>query len=473
FFGSALAFNPELQQGGKLFAPYVYREGEQLNSLDIGAQGYNYSDGSWDWWTNAINQPKGHWSKVYFDKGAGNALMVSYSAPFGAKVPALGVATVDLALNQLSAQLGIAPERLVVVDEAGRLLFYQDATKLLADASATWLDRTAPQNAAFWGLVAAGSGGKALVVDRSGGLYLTGSAPVPKLGWQIVVMAPEQALLSALFAELGSLMLNLSLLTLLLITTCYLAAKRLTRPLELLESGMLAFGQGKALQLTIPPGAVSEIVNLSHTFNHMAQLLSEREQAILDSRGNRFARLIDGMSDKSFYCSLEPSGQLAQVSDGVTKVLGIAPELLKRKYQRLFSIHPLNEQNWQYTDLALKGQSVPPHQVEMLDAQGHLHRLDVFMQPLMSASGELMSVEMLFTDVTEQFSAAAWANAVLEAAPEAMLIVDEQGRIVFSNSRCQRLFSYDAAAMLELQVEQLLPKELGNVDMLQWQKMLL
>ena len=57
--------------------------------------------------------------------------------------------------------------------------------------------------------------------------------------------------------------------------------------------------------------------------------------------------------------------------------------------------------------------------VEMLDDQGHLRRLDVFMQPLMSDTGELMSfVEMLFTDVTEQFSAAVWSNAVLEAAPE-------------------------------------------------------
>lgn len=73
-----------------------------------------------------------------------------------------------------------------------------------------------------------------------------------------------------------------------------------------------------------------------------------------------------------------------------------------------------------------------------------------------------MSVEMLFTDVTEQFSAAAWSNAVLEAAPEAMLIVDEKGEIIFSNSRCQQLFGYHAEAMLGLQVEALLPQALGS-----------
>lgn len=473
FFGSALAFNPEYFKDGRLFAPYVYREGEQFKSLDIGAQGYNYSDGSWDWWTNALNQPKGYWSKAYVDKGAGNVPMVSYSAPFGFSQPNLGVVTVDLALDKLPAQLGITPQRLVVLDAAGRLLFHPDSAKLLADASSRWLDNTLPQNASFWKMATHGQGGEAPVLDREGARHFASIATVPKLGWHIVVTAPEQALFTALFDELRAIMLYLCLLILLLIATCYFAAKRLTRPLELLESGMLAFGQGKALQLTVPPGAVSEIVTLSHTFNQMAQLLSEREQAILDSRGNRFAQLIDGMSDKSFYCSLDPAGQLAQVSDGVTKVLGISPELLKRKYQRLFSVNPLNEQNWEYTDLALKGQNVPAHQVEMLDAQGHLRRLDVFMQPLVSASGELMSVELLFTDVTEQFSAAAWANAVLEAAPEAMLIVDDKGAIVFTNSRCQHLFAYEPGAMLGLRVEQLLPKALGSVDMLAWQDMLL
>ncbi|HAY94407.1 PAS domain S-box protein, partial [Shewanella sp.] len=145
---------------------------------------------------------------------------------------------------------------------------------------------------------------------------------------------------------------------------------------------------------------------------------------------------------------------------------------LKRKYQRLFSANPLNEKNWEYTDLALKGQNVPSHQVEMLDEKGHLRRLDVFMQPLLSDTGELMSVEMLFTDVTEQFSAAVWSNAVLEAAPEAMLIVDELGKIVFTNSRCQQLFGYESGAMLGLQVEALLPQELGNGHVLERQTFL-
>lgn len=464
FFGTAVAFKPNTFPDRKLFSPYVYREGNELNYLDIGATGYDYTDGNWDWWSNAINQVGGYWSKAYFDEGAGNTLMVTYSTPFGIGGDYSGVATVDLALDQLPNQLGVAPNRLVILDEQNRLIFHMDKDKILEATSTRWLDKHAKKNQAFWALLEQSLTGQASFIDDKGIVYLASLATVPKLQWRVLVMVPQQELFTSMHDDIASIVLNLSLLTLLLLLTCYIAAKRLTRPLELLESGILAFGQGKAQQLVIPPGAVSEIVTLSHTFNQMAELLAEREQAILDSRGNRFARLIDGMSEKSFYCSLDPSGQLAQVSEGVTKVLGISPDLLKRKYQRLFSANPLNEKNWEYTDLALKGQNVPSHQIEMLDGEGHPRRLDVFMQPLVSETGELMSVEMLFTDVTEQFSAAAWSNAVLEAAPEAMLIVDQAGKIVFTNTRCQQLFGYDLQAMLGIQVETLLPEALGNIQ---------
>ncbi|MCD8560364.1 MAG: PAS domain S-box protein, partial [Shewanella xiamenensis] len=462
FYGSAVAFKPGTFLNKKLFSPYVYRSGNSFHYLDIGAEGYDYTDGTWDWWTQAINKVEGYWSKAYFDEGAGNTLMITYAVPFGVQPNYFGVTTVDLALDRLPEQLGIAPNRLMILDEQGRLIFHGDKEKVLATSVSEWLDKGNHKNNAFGALLEDGLTGQASFVDDTGTVYLASIAEVAKLKWHVVVMVPQQELFTSLLDDISSVVLNLSLLTLLLLLTCYIAAKRLTRPLESLESGILAFGQGKTQQLVIPKGAISEIVTLSETFNKMADLLAQREQAILDSRGNRFARLIDGMSDKSFYCSLDPDGQLAQVSEGVTKVLGIPPELLKRKYQRLFSANPLNEKNWEYTDLALKGQNVPSHQVELIDSKGQSRRLDVFMQPLVSDTGELMSVEMLFTDVTEQFSAAAWSSAVLEAAPEAMLIVDQSGQIVFSNSRCQQLFGYDAKAMLGLQIEALLPEDLRS-----------
>ncbi|AZQ11907.1 PAS domain S-box protein [Shewanella khirikhana] len=459
FYGSAIAFRPEFLPGQRLFAPYVYRQDLELVNKDIGLASYDYTNGDWDWWSEAIVSPNGYWTSPYFDDGAGDALMITFSQPFGGGEDGkpLGVVTTDLALSSMPIRLGIDPKQLLVVDNRGKLIYHPDNNLSRSASLADWLAKGAEGEAALKHILAADKQDVALNdLNRKG--YLASIAAIPMLGWRVLVITPEQQLMQALSRDFGTLSLSLALLALLLLVTSYFSAKRLTAPLEQLETGIVGFSKGLIKRLEKPEGAVREIATLNDKFNEMAVALEEREQALLDSRGNRFARLIDGMSEKSFYCSMGPDGAIEQVSQGVEKVLGLSPQLLKRKYQRLFSSNPVNEQNWQYMEQALGGENVPPHQVEMEAADGRLRRLDVFMQPLVDEEGQLISVEMLFNDVTEQFSAAAWSSAVLEAAPEAMLIVDEAGNLVFSNSRCQALFGYSADEMLGLNVENLMPE---------------
>ncbi|MCL1057443.1 PAS domain S-box protein [Shewanella gelidimarina] len=456
FYGSAIAFQKGSIGERELFAPYAYREKGKINIIDIGIDGYDYTDGSWEWWSKAINNVNGYWSSPYLDEGAGNALMISYSQPFGPSQPFAGVITVDLALNAIPQMVNVAAERIVVLDDQGQLIYHANQSLLLQRGADKWLAQST-DNGPFIELIESGLAGYSQVQDSSGGTFLASVGVVPALNWRVIIMTQQQHLHNNFLLGFSSLALNLLLISTVLLLTGYLTARRLTRPIEELEAGIVAFGAGKTKRLDQPKGAASELITLTDKFNDMAQVLEEREQALLDSRGNRFAKLIDGMSDKSFYCSIEPDGQIAQVSAGVEKVLGVSPELFRRKYQRMFSDNPINDQNWHYMDEALQGKNVPPHQIEMLDTEGKLRRLDVFMQPLLSDSQELLSVEMLFNDVTETFSAAAWSNAVLESAPEAMLIVDESGKLVFTNSRCQLLFDYDEAQMLTMSVDQLVP----------------
>ncbi|MCE9679300.1 PAS domain S-box protein [Shewanella sp. AS1] len=457
FYGAALAFRRDRVAGRKLYAPYAYRDKGQIKIIDIGVDGYDYTDGQWDWWNKAIDTSHGYWSAPYFDEGAGNILMITFSQSFGHAPPYDGVLTVDLALNTIPFIAGVAADQIVIIDDRGELIYHKDSKLLLTQGRDKWLGEL-PENKAFIDLMAEGKTGSSLIQDSRGERFLASIGMVPTLSWRVIIMTPEKQFLSQFFYHSSTMTFNLFLIFIVLLLTSYLTAKRLTRPIEELEEGIVNFAAGKSKRIEQPEGAVNEIVTLTTKFNEMASVLEEREQALLDSRGNRFAKLIDGMSDKSFYCSLNSDGQIVQVSDGVEKVLGVSPSLLKRKYQRMFSDNSINEQNWEYMDLALHGQNVPPHQVEMVDAKGKLRQLDLFMQPLVSDNNELLSVEMLFNDVTEQFSAAAWSNAVLESAPEAMLIVNEAGKIVFTNTRCQTLFGYDSEQMLELSIEQLVPE---------------
>ncbi|GIU25386.1 PAS domain S-box protein [Shewanella sp. MBTL60-007] len=456
FYGSAIAFQKGFIEGRELYAPYAHREQTEISLMDIGIDGYDYTNGEWDWWSKAIDNPDGYWSPVYFDEGAGNALMVSFSQPFGGKRPFSGVVTVDLALNSIPQMVGVSTKQIVVFDDKGQLIYHPNNRLLLESGTDKWLSKS-DENQQFIDLINRGELGYSYIEDSVGDKYLASVGVVPALNWRVAVMTSERQLYGELLRDFFSISLNLFLLSILLLLTGYVTSRRLTRPIEELEAGIVAFGAGETKRVKKPRGAASEIVTLTDKFNDMAEVLEEREEALLDSRGNRFAKLIDGMSDKSFYCSIEPSGQIAQVSEGVEKVLGVSPELLKRKYQRMFSDNPINELNWQYMDQALLGENVPPHQIEMIDAFGKLRRLDLFMQPLLSDNKDLLSIEMLFNDVTEQFSAVAWSNAVLESAPEAMLIVEESGQLVFTNSRCQQLFGYSEQQMLAMSVDELVP----------------
>ncbi|WP_417763358.1 response regulator [Shewanella sp.] len=455
-FGSAIAFKPNVFDGTTRFAPYAYRNDNNIATLDIGQEAYDYSNGAWAWWSEALKYPNGYWTAPYFDEGAGNILMVTFSQPFGPTDSYFGVVTADIALSSLPEQLGVDATQLLVVDNRGMLISAPGYNSHQPMPLQQWLATTIDTPSAA--MVMAAMAQEITLSSVDGVRYFASVTEVQPLQWRVIVLTPVQQLWQAFIWDFALQTLGLLLFVGLLVLASYFTARRLTKPLEQLAQGINQFSEGSIERLPDPARGVREVAVLTHSFNAMAQILQLREQALLDSRGNRFAQLIDGMGDKSFYCSMVQAGQLTQVSDGVNKVLGVPPDLVKRKYQRLFSSNPINEQNWLLMERAFRGETVPPHQVEMQAADGTLHRLDVYMQPFIDDHHEVLSVELLFTDVTEQFSAATWSNAVLEAAPEAMLIVEDSGALVFSNSRCQSLLGYSAEQLLNMTVEELLPE---------------
>ena len=108
-YGSALAFTPKFLQSHAfflynnvtadhklLYSPYVDKaRGQSIVAMDIGhidkAHGYDYT--KWAWFRAPLAQHKAMWSKPYYDKGAGNVKMVTYSIP----IANIAVLTFDLA----------------------------------------------------------------------------------------------------------------------------------------------------------------------------------------------------------------------------------------------------------------------------------------------------------------------------------------------------------------------------------------
>jgi PAS domain S-box-containing protein len=83
------------------------------------------------------------------------------------------------------------------------------------------------------------------------------------------------------------------------------------------------------------------------------------------------------------------------------------------------------------------------------------------MTPRMDAAGRHIGYLLISKDVTDEVPAAqaeAKFRALLESAPDAMVIVNRNGEIVLVNSQAEKLFGYDRSEMLGRTVEILVPE---------------
>ena len=85
--------------------------------------------------------------------------------------------------------------------------------------------------------------------------------------------------------------------------------------------------------------------------------------------------------------------------------------------------------------------------------------VDVTAAPLRGADGRIVGSTASIRDISERKAAERRFQSLLDAAPDAMVIVDEDGRISLVNAQVQRMFGYAPAELLGEPVEVLLPAD--------------
>ena len=77
--------------------------------------------------------------------------------------------------------------------------------------------------------------------------------------------------------------------------------------------------------------------------------------------------------------------------------------------------------------------------------------------PLLGAEGSFLGYIGSCIDITERKRAEDRFHLAVEAAPNAMVMVDHDGKIVLANSQTEKLFGYSRAELLGQPVETLVP----------------
>ncbi len=166
-----------------------------------------------------------------------------------------------------------------VLDTAGRLLLHSNRAELSQYPDPPWMG--VPMQARP---TSSGSN-----TYRSGGeTRISGYAPVPDIGWTVIVERPERELLAPLTRTWRLSIAGLSASVLFAMLATMFVIRRLTLPLRQLVAAARAIGSGDRtapLPALLPHGG--ELGTLVEAFTTMHQAVDEREQRLLKEVSER------------------------------------------------------------------------------------------------------------------------------------------------------------------------------------------
>jgi sigma-B regulation protein RsbU (phosphoserine phosphatase) len=283
-YGAAMAFEPYAFRADlQLFSPYVYDS--DLKQIDIGAVAYDYTDGNWEWYSAVKESGQALWTAPYFDTGAGNLAMTTYSHPMFRDGEFYGVTTVDLRLDELSREIAsqLNNEKFMIVSPGGTFVsHYRPELALnssLADFSA---QQSSPQYQAVADSIMQGASGLGIV----SGLFLDDAlvpgntwifhTPIPSTGWMLATLHSESDLTQPLREQINIALLGLSLTILLIFVLVWLMSSRIARPIKKLEAAVSDVARGKLDTHIENIRSLDELGRLSIGFNRMLKNLKKQ-----------------------------------------------------------------------------------------------------------------------------------------------------------------------------------------------------
>ncbi|HEX8938778.1 MAG TPA: PAS domain S-box protein [Candidatus Limnocylindrales bacterium] len=112
-----------------------------------------------------------------------------------------------------------------------------------------------------------------------------------------------------------------------------------------------------------------------------------------------------------------------------------------------------------------RGERIERYLTERVRRDGHRIRVALTISPLRAPDGRIVGASTIARDVTAQLASELALRAseerfrgLLDSDPNAVLMVDVEGRIVYANTLTGQLFRYEPEALLGLPVERLVPK---------------
>ena len=290
-YGATIAFEPYMFDPNELyFAPYYYKHNNNVKLTYIGGESYKYF--SWDWYKLPKDAKKPLWSEPYYDEGAGNIIMATFSVPFYRDIKGerkfMGIVTADISLKWLQKIVS----SIKIAETGYAFLISKKGTLVTHPRQELIMDQTIFSLADKFNKPELHKLGKSMVNGETGFIskkhLFTGEdawlfyAPLPSNGWSLGVIFPKDELLAGinkLQMELGAFAVaGLSLLLL----AIWFIARSITKPLGLLSQAADEMATGNMCAVLPKINSNDEVGKLTNSFRVMENELNKHIQQIKD-----------------------------------------------------------------------------------------------------------------------------------------------------------------------------------------------
>lgn len=176
---------------------------------------------------------------------------------------------------------------------------------------------------------------------------------------------------------------------------------------------------------------------------------------------DQYRDFVEGSDD--LLTRVDATGRLLYVNRAARRIYGMPPEDCIGRSAFEF-VHPDDRARTEAAFAGWIANRVPSATFEnrQLSRTGEVRDLLWTINPQFDGQGELRSVTSIGRDITERKEAEEQFRALLESAPDGIVIVDERGLILLVNGETERMFGYDREELVGKPVEVVVPDRLRD-----------